>query len=79
MADKTVENNISNSFERSVFTEFFTMVEKDCKNVRVRCKLCPPAVKQTYSCAINSTANLKKHLEVSKIYTLLQFVTTKHD
>lgn len=63
--DKQIE--VSNSFKRSVFTEFFTLVDCDSKNVRLRCKLCPPASKQTYSCANNSTANLKKHLLVSNL------------
>ena len=49
------------SFERSVYTEFFQVVEK---NVKVLCTLCPPASKKTFSTALNSTANLKKHLKV---------------
>ena len=43
MADKDT-NDTESSFERSVYTEYFTLIEKDSKNVRVRCKLCPPAV-----------------------------------
>ncbi|KAK0059504.1 zinc finger BED domain-containing protein 4 [Biomphalaria pfeifferi] len=71
---------IENSFERSVFTEFFTKIEIDNKNVRVRCKLCPPA----YSCALNSTANLKKHLQSvhpaahDKLPTLKRSVTSSN-
>lgn len=52
------------SFERSVYTEFFEVVDKNGKNIKVLCKLCPPAAKKTFSTAINSTANLKKHLKV---------------
>ena len=52
------------SFERSVYTEFFQVVVKNGKNVKVLCTLCPPASKKTFSTALNSTANLKKHLKV---------------
>ena len=52
------------SFERSVYTEFFEVLEKNGKNIKVLCKVCPPASKKTFSTAVNSTANLKKHLKV---------------
>ncbi len=69
MADNVNQNE--SSFERSVYKEFFTLIEADDKNIRVRCKLCPPASKQTYSCSRNSTANLKKHLQVSTVHCTL--------
>jgi hypothetical protein len=60
------------SFERSVFKEFFTVVDNDGKNLRLHCKVCPPASKKTFSTAINSTANLKKHLKV--VIMLLRWI-----
>ena len=52
------------SFERSVYTEFFELIStNDCKNLDVKCKLCPPT-RKTYRTSANSTSNLKKHLEV---------------
>jgi hypothetical protein len=40
---KLDEGVAESSFERSVFTEFFSVVANDGKNIRVTCKLCPPA------------------------------------
>lgn len=68
MAEDKNEMSFTSSYKRSVYTEFFTLIDIDDKNVRVRCKLCPPTSKKTYSCALNSTANLKKHLQVNKVY-----------
>jgi len=39
----TEEQAVESSFHRSVFTEFFTPLDYDKKNIRVRCKICPPA------------------------------------
>lgn len=58
------EHKEASSFDRSVYTEFFTVVANDGKNIKLNCKLCAPASKKTFSTAINSTANLKKHLKV---------------
>jgi hypothetical protein len=54
------------SFERSVFTEFFELVKTDGRNIHVKCRLCHDG-KKTYSTSTNSTANLKKHLQVRTI------------
>ena len=70
--DEKSFTGIESSFERSVYTEFFQVVEKSDKNVKVSCTLCPPASNKTFSTALNSTANLKKHLKVS-YFKLLTF------
>lgn len=57
------DERVTTSFERSVFTEFFELVKVDRKNIHVKCRLCHDG-KKTYSTSTNSTANLKKHLQV---------------
>ena len=48
--------------------KFFEVIERSGKNLMVRCKLCLPKQK-TLSTAVNSTTNLKKHVQVCTVCT----------
>jgi hypothetical protein len=61
---KMTENGKKTAFSSWYLRKYFEYVEDiNENNIRVKCLLCKPIPKK-YSCAINSTSNLKKHLEV---------------
>ncbi|KAF5303339.1 hypothetical protein FQA39_LY10078 [Lamprigera yunnana] len=47
------------------YRQFFKCVEVNGKNLKARCKLCLPNLKN-FSCSVNACSNLRKHLSVSK-------------
>lgn len=57
------EEKLSDPYRDSAVGKFFEVVKREGNNFKVKCKLCLPAYK-IFSCAMNSNANLKKHVQV---------------
>ena len=70
------DETLTDPFSGNAVGKFFEVVERQGKNFKVKCKLCLPA-KKIISTAVNSNANLKKHVQVIyfclHLFNLCQF------
>lgn len=63
MVISEMSDNVNSIFSGTESGNFFEVLERNGQNMKVKCKLCLPAMK-ILSVSVTSTSNLKKHVEV---------------